>query len=143
MSQEVWSALQNLLSAAENNSSAIEALARSSRSNREYIEALVHTQVVTFQLLMKEMDIPPETMEAHLVALSNSEETPQAVRTLLQLHGEACATAVSEDENRKKKRPDWYQGVIDGDNKDPVDDETPTAERDGSRPDDPAHEPRE
>ena len=115
MSQEIWSALQNLLSAAENNSSAIEALARSTRSNREYIEALVHTQVVLFQLLMKEMDIAPETMEAHLTALSTNQETPAAVRTLLQLHGDACAAAVSEDTAPKKKRPDWYKGVIDGD----------------------------
>jgi hypothetical protein len=117
MSQDIWVAVQNLLTAAENNSSAIEALARSSRSNREYIEALVHTQVVMFQLLMKEMDLSPKTMEAHFNALSSNEETPAAVRTLLQLHGEACAAATAEDEaTPKKKRPDWYQGVIDGDN---------------------------
>ena len=80
------------------------------------IEALVHTQVVLFQLVIKEAGIPPEVMVSHLAALAESEETPANVRTLLNLHGDACNAAVAEDEvTSHKKRPDWYQGIIDGD----------------------------
>ena len=122
MSDEVWTAMKNLLSATENNSTAIEALARSSRSNREYLEALVHTQVVLFQLLLKELDLPPEIMVSHLSSLASNEETPANVRSLLQLHSDACSSITSNaDQPDQKPRPEWYQGIIDGDESKPRD----------------------
>ncbi len=114
MNDEVWIAMKNLLLATENNSSAIEALASGNRSNTYYLEALVQTQVVLFQLLIKELNVSPEVMVAHLHALAEHENTPTNVRSLLVLHRDACQSIVGDEAPKAKKRPDWYKGIVSG-----------------------------
>ncbi len=104
-----------------NFSHTLQAIADLSTDNEERVSALIASNLLLFQILLRQVGIPPSEFAVAIERHLGEGPGLEKLNAILRLHVETCHRAqesltAGEPHNRESPHPHpkWFRGVIDG-----------------------------